>query len=101
LTEITIRGTLKAEGKAGVPVAFLLAGKTGSWGGIIIDGGRVSLSFCEVSGADTGLYATKGSIDMRACTLRNNRYGLVVQGRSSLHCNKKVLDNILHIYINS
>ena len=83
LTEITIRGTLKAEGKAGAPVAFLLAGKAGSWGGIIIDGGRVSLSHCEVSDADTGLYVTKGLIDMRDSTLKKNRYGLVAQGRDS------------------
>lgn len=83
LTEITIRGTLKAEGKAVAPVLFLLDGGTGSWGGIIIDGGSVSLSSCEVSNADTGLYVTKGSIDIRDSTLKNNRYGLVAQGRSA------------------
>jgi parallel beta-helix repeat protein len=83
LTEITIRGTLKAEGKAGAPVAFLLAGRAGYWGGIIIDGGMVSLSFCEISDADTGVNVTKGSIDARDCTLRNNRYGLVAQGRDT------------------
>jgi hypothetical protein len=77
LTEITVRGTLKAEGETDAPVAFLLVGREGSWGGIITDGGRVSLSSCEVSDADTGLYVTTGSIDVRNCTLRNNRYGLV------------------------
>ena len=83
LTEITVRGTLKSEGKTEAPVVFLLAGKAGSWGGIIIDGGRASLSFCEVSGADTGLYVIKGSVDMRASVLRNNRYGLVAQGQDA------------------
>lgn len=95
LTEITIRGTLNAEGKAEAPVAFLLAGITGSWGGIIIDGGIVILSSCEVSGADTGLYVTTGSLDVRDCTLRNNRYGLVAQGRdaSAYIENSKVVGN--------
>ena len=64
LTEITIRGKLKAEGTKGAPVFFLRAegDGAGNWSGIIIDGGTVHLRSCTIQDAETGVYALKGAL---------------------------------------
>ncbi|HWR57265.1 MAG TPA: right-handed parallel beta-helix repeat-containing protein [Thermodesulfovibrionales bacterium] len=85
LTEITVRGTLRAEGKEGTPITFAVSkeGKPGVWAGIIVDGGKAVLQSCTVQDADTGVYVTKGSVEIVNSTLGKNRYGLVVQEREA------------------
>lgn len=85
LTEITIRGTLVADGKEGSPVAFLISGeKKSAWAGIIVDGGKVILRSCIIRDADTGVDVIKGSVYMSGSLLTKNRYGLTVQGRDTV-----------------
>jgi hypothetical protein len=81
MTEITVRGTLVAEGKEGSPVTFLISGKKESvWAGIIVDGGKAILRSCIIRDADTGVYVLHGSVFMNGSLLTKNRYGLTVQG---------------------
>lgn len=85
LTEITVRGTLVADGKEGLPIAFLRAGdKNAPWAGIIVDGGRAALRFSTISGAETGITVIKGSLALNHSLLARNRYGLTVQGRDAV-----------------
>jgi hypothetical protein len=54
LTEITVRGTLIADGKEGSPVSFLSSDKEKSaWAGIIVDGGKALLHSCVIRDAET------------------------------------------------
>ena len=82
LIEITVRGTLRAEGSSALPIRFSLAQgqKTGGWAGIIADGGRVVMSSCFIHDAETGVYAGKGFIEIKESTISNNRYGIVATG---------------------
>ena len=83
LIEITVRGLLKAEGSTEAPIRFssLAQGpKSGGWAGIIADGGRVILASCAVHDAETGVYAVKGSVDIKESTISNNRYGVAATG---------------------
>ena len=82
LIEITVRGLLKAEGSTKAPIKFSLAQgqKPGGWAGIIADGGRVRLASCAVHDAETGVYAVKGSVDIKEATISNNRYGIAATG---------------------
>lgn len=80
-TEITVRGTLSAEGKKGSPVTFLYGGeKKSSWAGIIVDGGRVNARFTVIRDAETGVDVIKGDVSMKRSLITNNRYGLTLQG---------------------
>ncbi|MBI5203473.1 MAG: right-handed parallel beta-helix repeat-containing protein [Nitrospirae bacterium] len=82
LTEITVRGILRAEGKKELPVIFRPYGGNESerWAGVIIDGGTAVLSSCVVQGGDAGVYVINGLVDIIGSTLRKNRYGLIAQG---------------------
>ena len=87
LTEITVRGTIIAEGKVKAPVTFVLAGdKKASWAGIIIDRGKGIFRYAVVSDADTGLYVIDGSLALTDSRITRNRYGLTLQGkRAAVH----------------
>jgi hypothetical protein len=82
LTEITVRGKLKAEGTSEKPVEFMSAegNEPGSWAGIIIDGGTVSLNSCRIRDAETAVYVIKGILLIDNSTIRHSHYGLVAQG---------------------
>lgn len=82
LTEVTVRGALVAEGSAAAPISFVTAAppRESAWAGILIDGGRVTLSHCRVSSAESALYLIDGSLQMNDSTLTGNRYGMVLQG---------------------
>ncbi len=82
LTEITVRGTLRAEGTAASPILFSMTEgeKPEGWAGIIIDGGTVVLRSCTIRNAETGVYALKGSATIDSSIVRDNRYGIVAQG---------------------
>ncbi len=84
MTEIIVRGTLKAEGRKGQPVTFLSeGGKKASWAGIIIDGGRAVLSSSIIRGAEAGVEVMKGSVAVRDSLISGNRYGIAAQGSSA------------------
>lgn len=85
LTEITIRGTLAADGKAGSPITFLFLSdqKKSAWAGIIVDGGKAILRSCIIRGAEAGVEVIQGSVYMSDSLLTNNRYGLTVQGHDA------------------
>ncbi|RPI37980.1 MAG: right-handed parallel beta-helix repeat-containing protein [Nitrospiraceae bacterium] len=85
LTEITVRGTLMAEGTEENPVSFLIAegNDSGGWAGIIIDGGAVHLKSCRIQDAETGSYVLKGVLLVDNSTIRRNHYGLVAQGHET------------------
>jgi parallel beta-helix repeat protein len=96
LTEITVRGTLRAEGKGEAPITFILdQGDSGDWAGIISDGGAVILNSCEIQGAEAGLYVREGSATLLNSLLMKNRYGVVLEGRNSFVRieNTRVRDN--------
>ena len=85
LTEITVRGTLRAEGTKESPIIFVISDgdKSSDWAGIMVDGGKVFLRSCRIENAETGLYVVGGSVKVRDSMLMRNRYGLVVQGKSA------------------
>lgn len=81
LTEITVRGTLVADGREGSPVSFSPGGdKKQTWAGIIVDGGKAVMRSTTISGADTGVHVFRGALSISASVLSGNRYGLVAQG---------------------
>jgi hypothetical protein len=84
LTEITIRGTLRVEGSDKEPVEFVgIDAKAGSWAGIVIDQGEAFISSCRVRNADTALYVIDGSLKIADSILKDNRYGMVAQGKGA------------------
>jgi len=84
LTEITVRGSLVADGKEDSPVTFLSSGTGGSaWAGIIVDGGKALLRSCVIRDAETGIDVVKGSAVLSDSRLTGNRYGLTVQGHEA------------------
>jgi parallel beta-helix repeat protein len=95
LTEITIRGTLRAEGTDETPITFSVERSTDQWAGIIVDGGNASLKSCRVRDAETGVHVLAGFIEVIDSFLTNNRYGLIAQG-SKAHVqikNTKITEN--------
>lgn len=86
LSEITVRGTLEAEGTEKTPILFLIAkgNEQGTWGGIIIDGGTAHLRACSIKNAETGIFVIEGSLDISDCVINENRYGLVAQGEGTV-----------------
>lgn len=85
LTEITIRGTLKVEGTQKAPVDFAgMDGKAGSWAGIIIDQGVAEVRSFSVKNAETALYVVDGSAVIHDSLIKDNRYGVVVQGSAAV-----------------
>ncbi|MFC1837681.1 right-handed parallel beta-helix repeat-containing protein [Thermodesulfobacteriota bacterium] len=87
-TEITVRGTLKIKGEPDAPVSFFM-GDTDThdmldpWAGIIIDAGKAEISWCRVTGAETGITVTHGTLDGENVSISSNRYGLIIQGEDS------------------
>jgi len=86
LTEITVRGTLKAEGTEGSPVVFIIKkeNRSDSWAGLIIDGGTADLRWCRIQDAETGIYAINGVINIEDSIIRGNHYGFVAQGEKTV-----------------
>ncbi len=84
LTEITVRGELRALGEEGAPIRFRYEGEqqdgAGQWAGINVDGGRVRLAYCTVSQAESGVVVWDGSAAVRRSRLVANRTGLSVLG---------------------
>jgi parallel beta-helix repeat protein len=85
LTEITVRGTLKAEGTREAPVLFqsVKGARNEGWSGILIDDGTVSLHSCSIQGAETGVHVLKGVLSAKHSVIRRNRYGIVVQASAT------------------
>lgn len=81
LTEITIRGTLRAEGTEKAPVEFFgEEKKPGLWAGIIIDNGTATMRECRVKNAETGIHVLNGRLLLEGSVLQENRYGIVAHG---------------------
>lgn len=81
LTEITVRGTLKVEGNEQAPIEFVgQENRLGSWAGITIDQGLAVMKHFRVKNAENAIHVLDGSLQMNGATLRDNRYGLVLQG---------------------
>ena len=93
LTEITVRGILKAEGNEDTPIVFISTkgDESSNWAGLIIDGGTAHLSSCRIQNAETGIYIINGTLNMKDSVIKENRYGLVAQGEGT----KVVIDNTL------
>jgi parallel beta-helix repeat protein len=84
LTEIIVRGTLKAEGTDDAQILFQSIEKLSrGWAGIIIDGGVAYLNSCRIQNAETGINIINGALTIENSILRENRYGLVAQGRKA------------------
>lgn len=85
LTEITVRGALKAEGSSAAPIRIggVTSGMPGTWAGIMVDGGSARLGHCRIEDAETGLHLLAGQAELDSSTLTGNRYGLVAQGKES------------------
>ncbi len=84
LTEITVRGTLIADGRKEAPIMILSkSDERSGWAGIINDGGKTVLRHTVIRDADAGVDVIKGTVSIKDSTLTNNRYGLTVQGRES------------------
>lgn len=85
LTEITVRGVLKAEGSDAAPIRIggVTPGTPGTWAGIMIDGGSARLGHCRIEDAEAALHLLSGELQLDRSTLRGNRYGLVAQGKQS------------------
>jgi len=83
LTELTVRGKLKATGSKESPITFAVKasadGKTKEWAGIFVDGGTVSLTWTTVQSAESGLTFIKGEAEAVSATFQKNRYGLTIQ----------------------
>lgn len=87
-TEILVRGRLQAAGSAGAPIAFLpeTPGSAGEvvWAGIILDRATGStISHARIEGAEQGVLAIAAAPQLAENTMRNCRYGIVLQGPGS------------------
>jgi hypothetical protein len=81
LTEITIRGSLRLEGTDDSPVVFTgEEDRPGSWAGVFVDQGSASMRSFTIRNAETAVHVINGSLKMNKGVLRDNRYGLIVQG---------------------
>ena len=85
LTEITVRGTLKALGTAREPIRFVMpdGGPVKGWAGIIVDGGETDLRHVNIEGAESGVTVVGGRAEIDNATLRRNRYGLSVVAKEA------------------
>lgn len=85
LTELTVRGVLRVEGSAVAPVIFSgnPGEESGSWAGVLIDGGAASIHHCTIQGAENGVQVFSGDVQLLRTTLTGNRYGVVAQGKGS------------------
>ncbi len=85
LIELTVRGTLVAEGGEDAPIVFSgeVPGTPGSWAGMLVDGGSVSLRFCRIHDAENALQVFAGNVVLDRSVVKGNRYGLVAQGSGS------------------
>ncbi|MBI5657825.1 MAG: right-handed parallel beta-helix repeat-containing protein [Geobacter sp.] len=85
LTEITVRGVLKAEGSSAAPIRIggVTSGTPGAWAGIMIDGGSARFGHCRIEDAEAALHLLAGQAELDRSTLTGNRYGLVAQGKES------------------
>lgn len=84
MTEIIVRGMLRAEGRKGEPITFLSdGGKKASWAGIIIDGGRAVLRSSIIRDAESGVEVMRGSVSVRDSLISKNRYGIGAQGSNA------------------
>ncbi|MBI5441516.1 MAG: right-handed parallel beta-helix repeat-containing protein [Deltaproteobacteria bacterium] len=81
LVELTVRGTLRADGEATAPISFSAAEerKPGTWAGLLVNGGTASLRHCRVEDADTAVHVLDGALRLQDSTLLGNRYGLVLE----------------------
>jgi len=80
-TEITVRGSLVANGSGKATVIFrAVEGKNPTWAGIIIDGGSVVLRSTVIRDADTGVSVVRGSLALHDSLVTQNRYGITVEG---------------------
>jgi parallel beta-helix repeat protein len=95
LTELTVRGTLRAEGTDATPIIFSGEKSTDEWAGIIVDGGNASLKSCKIRGAEAGVYVIAGFTEVIDSFLTNNHYGLIAQGgKTQVRIkNTKITDN--------
>lgn len=101
LTEITVRGVLRIQGSQQAPVEFISSdGKTGGWAGLIIDNGTAEISNCRITAADVAVYQTGGSLRLTSSVLSGNRYGVVVQGNTSVTTldNSRITGNDYGLY---
>ncbi len=85
LTELTVRGVLRAEGSEASPIIFKgePAGSQGLWAGLLVDGGSVTLRYCRIHDAENGLQVFAGKAELDRSIFRGNRYGVVAHGPES------------------
>ncbi|MGA9407123.1 MAG: right-handed parallel beta-helix repeat-containing protein, partial [Bacteroidota bacterium] len=109
-TSLTVNGVINANGTSSQPITFSGSG----WGGISFQGNSQStLSYCNISGATYGVYATNGGgrdnrntePTIQNCSITNNSYGLYYNGCgifSSPIQNNNISNNSAHgIYLYS
>ncbi len=79
LTEITVRGVLRALGTPEAPIRFVMPrAAIPEWGGIFVDYGSISLAWCIIEGAESGITVIHGEAALKQINLNKNRYGLTV-----------------------
>ncbi len=79
LTEITVRGTLRALGTPEAPIRLVMPrADIPGWAGIFVDDGAINLSWCNIEGAESGITVIHGDAEIRNTTLQQNRYGLTL-----------------------
>ncbi len=85
LTEITVRGTLNAQGTKESPIVFTLTegDESTGWAGLIIDGGTAHIRTCTIQQAETGISVIMGRLDLEDSVISENRYGLVAHGEGT------------------
>ncbi len=79
LTEITVRGNLRALGTPEAPIRLVMPrADIPGWAGIFVDDGSIHLSWCTVEGAESGITVIHGDAELRNTVLQQNRYGLTL-----------------------
>ncbi len=76
-TEIVVEGSLNIDGSPTNPVIFKSSEKNEYWGGIIINGGRLSGRYFHISYAYNGLAILSGDAEIKNISLTDNRIGIV------------------------
>ncbi len=90
---ITVNGTLDAQGTASNPITFDLSGTSGTWGGIQING-TANISHAIIEHADKGVqfnYNSSGSVSNSE--IKNNNYGVYVYKSKPTIQNCDIHDN--------
>jgi hypothetical protein len=54
-----------------------------SWAGIIVDSGTAEIAWSTITGAETGLTVTHGTLAAEKVLLTENRYGMIIEGEDS------------------